>query len=317
VTGRKIEVREAKVTGRDRSSPRHDPPAKWLWLRLRELNPRADTDIILISPSRLTEIGGRVVSRGGSIASSDLRLPNLDFPTSHRVSSAAYWRLAASRLLADRYRRLLYIDIDTLPADAALFDAFDYDMRAMPIAAAREVQHFRTSEHGRVEDGEVVFDRYFNSGVQLIDTERFVAADLEARVYEVIQRHGSKLRLQDQSALNLAIEGQWAELSPAYNFWPGALGTIMEARCTPRIIHYYGETKPWSFPSPYRTHREQRRLRSWLLQQGELRFLLKGIDGSQWGEVVRDGMLGREPRNGFINEGNAPLMCYLESDFVH
>lgn len=282
------------------------PPAIWLWHELRRLNPRADTDVILISDEEHPSLWGTPVPAGHSIAVKALGLPPLDYPTHRRITAASFWRIAAPDALAGRYAKLLYMDIDVLPVGPELFECFDYDLGDAPLAACQSVHSFQSGLPGPVAYGKFSFKRYLNSGVLLINVPAFVAAGVADRAFAIVEREGANLGLLDQTALNLALDNDWLDLSLAYNFWPGALGTFVEALRPPRLLHYYGNYKPWHPISPYPSGPSRRRLIAELVRRGAGQLLFR-----QWG--LRTTLRDRHRRIGheFVTERNGALLNYL------
>jgi lipopolysaccharide biosynthesis glycosyltransferase len=250
------------------------PAAKCLCDRLARMNPRADTDIVLFS-----DVLSLRQHRFTVLSSATLGLPKVSFETRSYVTAATYHRLFVPTALAETYERILYLDVDVLPFSAAIFDLFDAPMRGAPIAACRDHTTFSPSWNrtGKTFDGEFEYDRYFNAGVLLIDVTAFIEAKLGEQAHALIANRppGNPLPHLDQTALNLAAAGQWVEMSPAMNMWPGLLPTIVAERYPPKILHYYGHRKPWNTPTHAYNHPTRRALMVDLLRAGEWRFLLR------------------------------------------
>ncbi len=154
-------------------------------------------------------------------------------------------RLCYARLLlADQLheRRVLYLDADTLcladpsplhdaPLDGTVLGAvpdaliptlgLDLDPLGLP-SAERQLP-------------------YFNSGVLVIDLDRWRDLDIGRRCFELLHQHGPHCQHHDQTALNWVLRGQWTRL-PA--LWNGCAGESDQAGQA-RILHFYGCMKPW------------------------------------------------------------------------
>jgi UDP-glucose/galactose:(glucosyl)LPS alpha-1,2-glucosyl/galactosyltransferase len=195
-----------------------------------------------------------------------------------RETTVAMWlRVLLPRLLPQD--RVLYLDCDTLvvgdPAPLWELDLGDAAVGAVACALPREYSHW-PSQLG-VED-----DRYFNSGVLLIDLARWRQEHLDDAVLSYGRQHAQRLRWPDQDALNMVFRGRWRALHARYNaqnaFWflPEASQRIppeelREAIAAPVIVHFEGPSlvKPWHRfgKNPYRF--QYRRLRAttpWPLQ---------------------------------------------------
>ena len=104
---------------------------------------------------------------------------------------------------------------------------------------------------------------YFNSGVLLIDMQRWRARDCERRVFDILARRGHELTWMDQDALNMALRGEVRFLDPQWNWQPRCadvpaafLGldeiAYERRRAAPGIVHYTTSLKPWN--AAYRVH---------------------------------------------------------------
>lgn len=175
-------------------------------------------------------------------------LPDLSFPRLHatgatagRIPPASLIRLLMPELLAARYDRLLYIDVDT-EIDGDLAPLFDLDLRGNILAAATA----RVSEAHWRALGMTAPQRYFNSGVMLIDVARWNAEQVGERALQFIERNAAICKLPDEDALNAVIDGRILVLSVIWNF----RADFMRLRrfgelVAPVIRHYDGLHKPW------------------------------------------------------------------------
>jgi hypothetical protein len=236
------------------------PAAAHLAARLVTLNPRDDTDVMLFSDS-LADLQA-AHSWGGVGSNFGLLESPTQFTGDGRVSGAAFYRLALPRLSGAE--RLLYLDVDTYPDSAAIFDLFDLDMQGQAVAAVRDLeascldtpnQRRELERAGRLRDR-----RYFNSGMMLVDTARFEAAGVEDRCLLAVARDG----LHDQAALNRILDGGWLELSPAFNMTPIGYLSGVDKALKPVLSHFMGKSKPWHGPLFYLDHPARREIEAFI-----------------------------------------------------
>lgn len=207
-------------------------------------------------------------------------LPDLDFPrlrkvaiADPRLTPATLIRLVMPQIFAERYDRVLYLDAD-VEIRGEIAPLFHLDLGGAPLAAVplvRPPEDLGRRDRTALEThcdalGMTRPYRYFNSGVMLIDTARWVAEDLGERVLSFVERNPHLWRLPDEDALNAVLDGRIAELSPIWNFrsWERTLPRIGK-RIAPVIMHYDGPEKPWrrftarrrlfSLEGPYRRYR--------------------------------------------------------------
>jgi lipopolysaccharide biosynthesis glycosyltransferase len=170
-----------------------------------------------------------------------------------RLTKATVLKLLLAENFDNRYDKILYLDADVSIhnelASIFLLDTKGFPLAAVPAARIRtgwnwsqrklEIEHFRAL--GMTEPY-----RYINSGVLLIDVNKWNQSEVGTRARDFIQRNPSICMLPDEDSLNAVLDGRQAELSPLWNMqanagWDRELRDIAE----PIIIHYHGLNKPW------------------------------------------------------------------------
>jgi lipopolysaccharide biosynthesis glycosyltransferase len=238
-------------------------------------------------------------------------MPGLAFPRLHatgatagRIPPASLIRLLMPELLADRYDRLLYLDVDIeIRGDVAPLFNLDLQGRVLAAATAHAPEaHYRAL-------GMTPPYRYFNSGVMLIDVARWNAERIGERTLQFIERNAAICKLPDEDALNAVIDGQILVLSPIWNFRADLiLLRRTEPLVTPVICHYDGPQKPWKRFAGHRrlfafesVHRQYRRFvagtpwQGWLGTQWSARDLWSNL-AYEW-RILRDRLQGRRTPN--------------------
>lgn len=199
-----------------------------------------------------------------------------DFPVNPRgFSLSALARLFLGRVLPEDVHRVLYLDCDTLPLED-LSPLDDFDLQGCPLAMVQEP----TVRHDHVRELGIPAEQpYFNSGVLLIDLDRWRAEGTEETVLAYYRQKGGALLAPDQDALNGALAGRICPLPPRYNygsvqiyypwkaqkrmcapapFYPTAQA-YAQAAFPPAIVHFLGEERPWREGNrhPYRAAYEE------------------------------------------------------------
>ncbi len=229
-------------------------PAVFLADRLARLRANRKIDIILAtnSPTELAkarEYGGPFELMDISGLHLDLDLP----PTAY-FTRATYLSLFVPALLAGRYDRLLYIDIDTYPESDRVFALFDLDLGRYPIAAIRDltVPFFPNPFNGeelmetlRIPAQKCMGAKYLNSGVLLMDLRAYRRDRFDSEAQKVIRDRKVRLRLPDQTVFNAMLRTKWLELSPAFNMITMAWASFIARFAPPVIVHFTGQVKPW------------------------------------------------------------------------
>jgi len=168
--------------------------------------------------------------------------------TSKKITLAAYLRIIAPRLLASDYDRILYLDSDMLYMRGDIEKLINVDIGTHAVAAVRDNYQHRNPNKLAAEfkANNKPAAPYFNSGVLLIDVPRFLEQKIEERAFEYTKNREKGPRVKhDQRALNLALHGDWAELSPVWN-WPCFHRYFFLTHfIDPCFVHFLSSRKPW------------------------------------------------------------------------
>lgn len=169
-------------------------------------------------------------------------------PHNRRLTNIVYARLLIDRLLPETVARVLYLDCDVL-VRAPVEELFDIDMDGRSIAAVRDIFGpiiFAGRDFAENRDLFDVADSYFNAGVVLIDVARWRQRDLPGLIEKLIGSGAMARLYYDQDLLNIAFARDWLALPPRWNFMdPRPAHEPLD----PSIVHFTGDTKPWSLVS--------------------------------------------------------------------
>lgn len=172
--------------------------------------------------------------------------------TDDRIPASAYYRIYTAELLPE-VNRVLYLDCDLIcTGDIRAMWATELDNNL--IGAIEDAGYVSRLDE---MDIEVNSHLYFNSGVMLIDLQRWREENITDKVMEFINQYPEKLKYHDQDALNAVLADRWKYLHPKYNMQsrlirreqqhpvPALEVWAEEARQNPVLIHYSGRSKPW------------------------------------------------------------------------
>lgn len=167
-------------------------------------------------------------------------------PTSDRFSVAAYLRLVLAEAFEHEYDLILYMDCDVLVEGARFAKVFDLDIGDAPIGAVMDVYKDKRRNRQTSDQRALgLHGAYFNSGVLLIDCKTFVAQEIADKCIEVAVKHSADKLHFDQTLLNVALAGNWAQLHPAWNWQWEVVRPQFALYMDPQIIHFLSATKPW------------------------------------------------------------------------
>jgi len=163
----------------------------------------------------------------------------LHLTRSRIISHSAYARFFVGEIVPPGESRCIYLDSDLIvERDVSELRGFPLDGRTL--GAVENLWAEEQAEH-QARLG-LSAPRYFNSGVLLIDLERWRARDVMRRALDAGARLGHDLILHDQDALNCTLDADWVALPSAWNvavFNPALTGE------SAAVFHYMGAPKPW------------------------------------------------------------------------
>jgi lipopolysaccharide biosynthesis glycosyltransferase len=174
------------------------------------------------------------------------------------VTPAAYLRVISPDILPKAVSRILYFDPDII-VTKSLADLYNTDLGDCFLGAVEDLDS-GNERYARLnipnEYG------YFNTGVMLIDLDKFRLHHVSRRVIDYALAYANKIQWADQDPLNAVLYNKRLPLHPRWNLQtmvssryknkPRATYTeFLEAVSQPAVIHYVGGVKPWH---PYCDH---------------------------------------------------------------
>jgi lipopolysaccharide biosynthesis glycosyltransferase len=234
---------------------------------LAENNPSSVIDIHLITCDRDADAEGRLARTIARYANLPLTTHHVDGRKLERyfvdgfMTKECYLRMLAPDVLPPEIGRVLYLDCDLVVLDD-LRPLWNVDLGDKPVAAAPDyprvpslVAPERLAAIGMPQDAP-----YLNSGVLVIDLNRWRQRRLTDRLFAYIQEKASALSAYDQDAVNVVLLGDIHILDCRWNVqarmyrsgrraFPLEFEATRAARRDPAIIHYTGSEKPWLFRS--------------------------------------------------------------------
>lgn len=204
-------------------------------------NPERNFRVFIICDQEDGIFRSRITSLPGNLASLTFVLSSEHFddaPTTGTLPKAAYYRLLIGRFIPEDIDRLFYLDCDTVvtkPIDEFL----DMDLGENLLAAApNKVKKKKCLKHRR-RLGLPENVTYFNSGVLLINMNKWRDLGAEQRCRSFIDANHSRILLADQDVLNPLFHDRVKIISDRFNYFGRG------ESATASIIHYAGSAKPW------------------------------------------------------------------------
>lgn len=166
-------------------------------------------------------------------------------PLERRFRRVIYARLLLASILPADITRVIYLDSDTM-AMSDIAQVWESDLEGKTLGAVNDPMRL-FNMHGRDLRGKRdLFAQglpYFNSGMLVIDLQRYAAAGIEQRLAEFEASGVLKRLYYDQDILNLIFRGDWQQLDWRFNIVdPHMAHQAMD----PIILHYTLQARPWT-----------------------------------------------------------------------
>jgi lipopolysaccharide biosynthesis glycosyltransferase len=206
-------------------------------------------DISGLNQIKLLKLVSALKSKLNIIPADDSKYVGL--PTS-RYGTAAYQRISLAQYLPETINRVIYLDSDILVLDD-IRTLWDFSLEGRPLAAVENLspKACRHLEFSRNE--------YFNSGVLVIDLEKWRQNNTHQKTIDIIKNNIDTIKYFDQCSLNIIFRGDWTKLPLNWNQQGDIYGTlekysdgcgystsdIKQAISQPSIVHFIGQQKPW------------------------------------------------------------------------
>ena len=172
-----------------------------------------------------------------------------EFHRDCRFPLACYSRIFIPEI-APKEKRALYLDCDVIARSdvAELFDQYlgGHTIGAIVDSTWKHIESFRE----QIKEMDFAADhKYFNSGVILIDCEKWRKDNITDRFFAIERQYRGKNLCPDQCLLNKIFENNYQELDMRFNFWLDRrdktqdIGTEMAKR-NDVVIRHYADRKP-------------------------------------------------------------------------
>jgi lipopolysaccharide biosynthesis glycosyltransferase len=173
-----------------------------------------------------------------------------EMPVDQYFTVAVYTRLFLTEFVDPSIKKILYLDGD-LVVTTDIRELWETDLQGASLAAVPE-------PHAVPGDSETVSYPYFNSGVMLIDVERWRAANVLPKFLAFAKENAGHLPYHDQDVLNHTFAGKVRLLDYRWNFqsrWADFVAKKLNMspeefrrlRRSPAIVHFTSKYKPWFY----------------------------------------------------------------------
>lgn len=182
------------------------------------------------------------------------------FPISYHFTHTIYYRISIPLLFNKSVDKVLYLDADIVVKDD-ISKLWDIDLSNHFLAAVESPYVERNYGNLKMPKN----SKYFNSGVLLMNLEKWREHDITGNIIEFIADNQDKITWWDQDALNSILCNKWLPLPLRWNqqsyFFDQKIcfqnkndSNFTNAINNPAIIHFSSLHKPWEYISnhPYK-----------------------------------------------------------------
>lgn len=175
------------------------------------------------------------------------------------LTTTAYYRLLITKFLPLEFDKAIYLDTDMI-VKGNLEELWNIPLEDnYALAVQDDVELYISMSEGlrNYQDVGICPDyKYFNSGLLVINLEKWRSENIGEKVLEYIRQNREYVR-NDQDGLNAILAGKWGEIHPRWNqmpriydysSWqesPHAEDIYKELLHQPCIIHFTNSPKPW------------------------------------------------------------------------
>jgi lipopolysaccharide biosynthesis glycosyltransferase len=175
-----------------------------------------------------------------------------------RFSRAVFRRLFLDQILPAHFERIVSVDSDMLIVRDGLKRLESLDLGGRPLAAAYDMIFLmdfkgdalaRRFQRSRRSLGLALDTPYFNAGLMAIDRAAWRAEKVTERVTQALRDDPTRYPFMEQDALNATLKGDFAPLTPRFNFMGDFFLLDLERRLEPIVLHFVNAPKPWELGS--------------------------------------------------------------------
>ncbi|TCK99783.1 glycosyl transferase family 8 [Shimia isoporae] len=187
-------------------------------------------------PLAATGIRNHTIARQADLA----HLPDTGIPRS------TYLRLHLPQAFGARYDRIVYLDFDTRCMATDVHRLFGINLGPHAFGAVLDKMQWHHPDEPVLDfrNHGIECTRYINSGVLLIDAAVWRTRNLTDKILDSFDAATHRM-FNDQSLINLALQGNMAELSPVWNWQLPMQFPKVKTKTPPKILHFTGRRKPW------------------------------------------------------------------------
>jgi lipopolysaccharide biosynthesis glycosyltransferase len=170
------------------------------------------------------------------VKSKDIVPLNISIPVDNSAFPlTVYMRVFSPYVVGNDIRKIIYLDVDTIVQED-ISKLWNISLGDYTIGAIQDVGKTVDCKWAGVpnykELGLLPDTKYFNSGVLLINSQKWKESDATSQVINALSDHKEHVRLADQYGLNVVFANKWLELDPSWNWF------AFKEDIKPNLVHF-------------------------------------------------------------------------------
>ena len=161
-----------------------------------------------------------------------------EFPQNINWNLAIYYRAIAPYILYGKVKRALYLDADILCL-GNINDLFTINLPSV-VGVVEDILPGNKKKKLLSTLGISSHEFYFNSGVMLIDVDRYFEENILAKFIDCVKNNCNKLKMYDQDAFNIILGKEAYYLDETFN----SCKPLTNKKIV--FLHFIGSLKPWA-----------------------------------------------------------------------
>lgn len=140
-----------------------------------------------------------------------------------------------SPYVVDNCKKIIYMDVDMIAYDD-ISNLYNIDIGENIIAAVQDYQGVVSSPNAIKNYKELGLDpetKYFNAGLLLINTEKWIENNIAKKAIECMNNNINHVLFADQYGLNVILHNKWQQISLLWN-----CSDYFEIPSNPSIVHF-------------------------------------------------------------------------------
>jgi len=175
---------------------------------------------------------------------------------------SVFYRFYIDHAFPKNIQKIIYIDADIFVNDS-IHKLYNIDLKNYTIGAVIDTGVFNRNYLDKIK---IQSDLYFNSGVLLINLQKWKFEKITSQLEKTIKKSGLNLDIPDQDLLNIIFEKKFKIINPKWNLQASMYSKYKYWKYLKnKGVHHFTFVKPWR---SYSSHPKSKVYREFAKQKG-------------------------------------------------